>query len=496
VGALALLLIGAGAALLAVVRYTLVSETDAFLAVEARRLAGELTNPEHDVPDHADLAEAVRTPDDPARSAGGVSGPAVGLLFFDKNYLRYVDSHRHTLAMSPDLAAAPDLVASLDTLLPASTSAGASPERFAYAGPDEESTMRVVTIPARFRQEPIYVQTAVPWDHNADVIEALGALLAISLPVVLVPVALGAWALVGRTLRPIRRIVTEAEALDAADLPEALLPEATETDSEIGELVATLNRMTTRLYDAFGTQRRFSEMQQQFAANASHELRTPLTVLRGEIELAMARPRTADSYQAALARLLEQAVRMERIVDGLGVLARRDAGRPERREGWEIVDLSAIAAAVADEIRSQAREKRIDLRPEPGQCLATVPVRGNAEQLLQLLRNLIENAVKYTPAGGSVDIRVTAAPDGSGSRIATVTVRDTGIGISEEDLPHVFDRFWRADRSRSSPGTGLGLAISAQIAEIHGGELTVASALETGSVFSLRLPVAADSPTP
>ena len=166
----------------------------------------------------------------------------------------------------------------------------------------------------------------MPWDHNADILERLGGLLALGVLLVLLLAALGGWALVGRTLQPIRRIVTEAERLDAAALPDALLPEAAETDSEIGQLVATLNRMTTRLRQAFDAQRRFAEAQQRFAADASHELRTPLTILRGEMELALTRPRPPAFYQATLSSAMEEIARMGRIVEGLGFLARRDAG--------------------------------------------------------------------------------------------------------------------------------------------------------------------------
>ena len=495
VGILAVLLFGASLLLYAGIRSTLVGQTDAFLAAEARRLASVGAEQPGAAPDLDDLTEMVRSVSD--LSAGhpaadtGIWRNVPELLLFDVTYLRYVSGPDHrTLAISPDLARQPALLASLDSLLPARdtppTDGG-----FTYAGPDEERTMRVLTLPTHSGEAFAYVQAAVPWDHNADVLERLTLLLAVGLPVLLVPVGLGGWMLVGRTLRPIRRIVAEADLLDAPALSEIrfpLLPEATESDSEIGELVTTLNRMTTRLARSFSAQRRFAEAQQRFAADASHELRTPLTILQGEMELALTRPRDGDYYRAALGSALEEINRMGRIVEGLSFLARRDAGQMRQVLNGAEVDLTTLIRDAIEEVRPQADQKRITLHEAVTGSDSPLSVWGSSDQLLLLARNLLENAVKYTPPCGVVTITTEWLTEDRQDEVAALTVSDTGIGISPDDLPHVFERFWRADAVRSKPGTGLGLAICAQIAEAHGGSLSVHSEHGIGSTFRLTLP--------
>ena len=472
-GVLAVILAGAAGLVYLGARHALCAETDGFLAGQAHRIAAIAVGRPGDPLVPADLDEGVAAPSRPPRVGRGE-----GLLFFDVVYTRLVKNpHGDTLAASPALIRQPALIASLDPLLRGRLPASG---RFAFAGPDEERTMRVFTAPLRLGAGDGAIQVAVPWDHNADILERLGALLLLFVPSVLLLAALGGWVLIGQNLQPIGRIVTEAEHLDAAALPEALLPHAAETDTEIGQLVATLNRMTTRLRRAFEAQRRFAEAQQRFAADASHELRTPLTILRGEMELALSRPRPLENYQATLRSAMQEIARMTRIVEGLGFLARRDAGQMQGGFVPEDVDLAALCRRVADEFIPQAESKQIGLR-----CEAPLPVvaRGSADQLQQLLINLVDNALKYTPPGGQVTVAV-----GQAGQEAELTVRDTGVGIAEADLPHVFDRFWRADKSRSSEGSGLGLAICAEIAAAHQGALYVTSVPGQGSCFRLELP--------
>lgn len=494
-GALALVLLAAALLVYFGASHALSAETDGFLTLEARRLSGVVRGQPNDPPEASDLAEAVEVSTASPALPRGPGHSAPKLLLFDVTYLRIVSrASGRTLAASANLARQPVLVSSLDRLLAAKqiTEAGA----FSFAGPSEEQEMRVLTEPALVGAAPVWVQAAVPWDHNADVLERLGRLLILGVPLVLAACGAGGWLLVGRTLQPIARIVSEAERLDADALPRALLPEASETDSEIGHLVATLNRMTTRLHGAWEAQRRFAEAQQRFAADASHELRTPLTILRGEMELALSRPRSLETYQATIGSAVEEIDRMSRIVAGLGFLARRDAGQMGAPSLAEPVDLSALCRTVIADFHKQARDKEVELTLHAPSFSRDSPplsdglwASGNRDQLQQLLGNLMDNALNYTPPGGAVLVFVERSQEGSGDqRAVLLCVADTGIGIAAHELPHVFERFWRADRARPAGGSGLGLAICAQIAQAHGGTLSVESELGRGSQFCLRLP--------
>ena len=478
-GVLAVILAGAALLVYAGAHHALGVETDGFLASEAHRIAAVAAGRPGDPADAGDIAEAVTASSTAPGPAD--SGHNSGLLFFDNVYVRLAQSSpTGAPVLSPSLTRQPALVASLDSLLrPPLPAAG----QYAFAGPDEERLMRVYTLPLRAGSTDRLLQVAVPWDHNADILERLGRLLLLGVPLVLLLAALGGWTLVGRTLQPISRIVAEAERLDAAALPEALLPQAAETDSEIGHLVGTLNRMTTRLRRAFDAQHQFADAQQRFAADASHELRTPLTILRGEIELALSRPRAPEQYQQTLQSAMHEVARMTRIVEGLSFLARRDAGQLQATPIRADIDLAALSTQVVDEFAAQAERRRVSLRCDPKRP-APLVVRADPDQLQQLLRNLIDNALKYTPTGGQVTVAVAVD-----SSAAFLSVRDTGIGIAESDMPRVFDRFWRADQSRATGGSGLGLAICAEIAAAHGGTLRVTSEPGQGSTFLLRLPI-------
>ncbi len=498
-GVLALALIPAALLLYLGASHALRAETDGFLLVEAHRLSAAVRGQPDDPPEASDLAEAVAGAGAgrlrsaaPGRDAGGLVPP---LLLFDVTYLRILSRPSgRVLAASPNLARQAALASSLDGL-PAAKQTRVS-EFFSFAGPGEEQQMRVLSEPGFVGNAPVWVQAAVPWDHNADVLERLGRLLVLGVPLVLAACGAGGWLLVGRTLQPIHRIVLEAERLDADALPRALLPKASETDSEIGHLVATLNRMTTRLHGAWEAQRRFADAQQRFAADASHELRTPLTILRGEMELALARPRSLADYQATIGSAVEEIDRMSRIVAGLSFLAHQDAGLMETPHLRECVDLPGLCRTVIADFHTQAQDKKIaltlrvpDLNPETPLVNEGLWVPGSRDQLRQLVGNLVDNALKYTPPQGTVTVCILCEP-GSRGEPGTVAlqVRDTGIGLAPTDLPHVFERFWRADRARAAGGSGLGLAICAQIAQAHGGTLSVESELERGSIFCARLP--------
>jgi signal transduction histidine kinase len=239
--------------------------------------------------------------------------------------------------------------------------------------------------------------------------------------------------------------------------------------------------MLDRLEKAFQRQR-------QFTADASHELRAPLTLLLGQVDVALQRPRSDAEYHQVLRGLREDILRLRRLVDVLLALARADARQdlltPEPLDLGELVqEIADAMAPVADE-----REVRLEAHSSPG-----VVIHADQARLMQLFLNLVENALNYTPSGGTVAVSAQRA---GVPATACVYVRDTGSGIAPRDLPHVFDRFYRADSARTSGGAGLGLAICRWIAEAHGGRIEVQSELGVGSTFTVWLPMRVDGTVP
>ncbi len=245
---------------------------------------------------------------------------------------------------------------------------------------------------------------------------------------------------------------------------------------ELGRLAETLNQMMTRLERSFAALRRFT-------ADASHELKTPLTVLRAGVERAITTPNLPQDTLATLEETLQEIKRMTELVDALLTLARADEGiAPLHREP---VDLREIVEEVREtgELLAEESGVRVEVATPPEPMVVSV----DATRIRQLILNLLTNAVKYTPPGGTVRMQLGAA-DGR----VTLSVADTGIGIAPGDLPHIFDRFWRADSARTRtgerPGAGLGLAISKWIAEAHGGRIDVVSRPGRGTTFTVTLP--------
>ena len=320
--------------------------------------------------------------------------------------------------------------------------------------------------------------------------ELLGAMLAVA-PLVLALSAGAGWWIAGRAVRPLGRMVTEVEAItDGRSLHRRLAVGQGDPDrgDELARLGATLNAMIGRLETSFGALRRFT-------ADASHELKTPLTVFRATVERAMSAPAGTGDQYVALEEALQETTRMAALVDSLLTLARFDEGRFDiHREPVELEPLVRDVAETAH-ILGEAAGLRIRLA-----AADPATVSGDATRLRQLFLNLVTNAIKYTPAGGEVELALRRA-DGA----VSFAVRDTGIGIAAADLPYIFDRFWRADRARSrrpvpAPGApegvgerggfGLGLAICQWIAQAHGGRIEVVSRLTRGTTFTVTLPPA------
>ncbi len=338
------------------------------------------------------------------------------------------------------------------------------------AGPEGQPrylASRVVRGPAG----PVVLQVA---GSLAAVDHELGELLAVLLlagPLALACALAGGYLLARTALAPVDRMAQTAEEITASRLDRRL--EAPNPDDELGRLARTLNKMIARL------ERSFEEIQ-SFTADAAHELRTPLAVMRNVAEVTLGQPRSPEEHRRVLEDMLEEIERLTRLAEQLLFLCRGDAGLMPVVP--EPIRLDELVRDVGDQMRVVAEEKGLLLNSG---VMAPVHVAGDADQLRRLLFNLFDNAIKYTPSGGTVTSKVEQH-DGQ----ARATVADSGIGIPPEHLSRVFDRFYRADpaRTREDGGTGLGLAISRSIAEAHGGGLRIESDVGRGTRAILTMP--------
>jgi heavy metal sensor kinase len=293
--------------------------------------------------------------------------------------------------------------------------------------------------------------------------------MAIVIPLTLLLATLGGIFLSGRAMNPINRIIETVRAIQAEDLTRRVT--APDEGDEIGRLSHTFNDMLDRLEAAFSRER-------QFTADAAHELRTPLTLILNEVEVALNRPRSAEEYHDVLVSVEEDVNRMTALVRTLLELARSGSSTLANQR---TIDLATVAADVADQYQPLAAERGLTLscnRPKP------VLVAGDPARLRLVVANLIDNAISYTPPGGTVDVLIRRK-----NGEATLAVRDTGSGIAPEHLPHVFERFYRVDRARSAGHAGLGLALCQAIVTEHAGHLEATSQVGQGSCFTIRLPL-------
>jgi signal transduction histidine kinase len=365
-----------------------------------------------------------------------------------------------------------------------------------------EGPMRVLSLPITHDRKIIgALQIGVSLEDLRDTMRTLLKVMLLLAPAMLLVASGGGLFLANRALTPIDRLTRTAQRISAEDLSQRLNLRG--ADDEVGRLARTFDAMLARLQSAFEQQRRFT-------ADASHELRTPLTAIIGQIDVAIERPRDAESYRATLATVREQARRLARLANDLLFLARADA-RPAPVAD-ELIDLGNLLPAIVAQVEPLAddRQQQIALDQSP-----ELFVRGNEDDLIRLFLNLLDNAIRYTPPGGRITIGAAIghseqAKDGAtGRRTAIdgrdrpltyapaqpsviVSIHDTGPGVAPEHLPRVFDRFFRADRgrNRAQGGSGLGLAIAQSIAYAHGGRLEVMSAIGQGSTFIAILPCA------
>ncbi len=281
----------------------------------------------------------------------------------------------------------------------------------------------------------------------------------------------GGFFMARRVLKPVEHIRQTAQEIEESGLSRRI---DVRSEDELGRLASTLNQMIARLEAAFTRQR-------QFTADASHELRTPLAVVQAESTLALRKKRTQNDYRKSLELISQEAGHMSAVVSKLLYLARIDAGKDQ--VNFERINLKELLTELSSDIEVLAREKGIEFRLAP---LEDLTVEGDKIKLEQLFLNLLENAIRYTPSGGSISASVVRR-----DKTAVIVVKDTGIGISKEHTPHLFERFYRVDkaRSRAEGGAGLGLAICKHIAEVHGGRIEVVSKVGEGSTFSVFIPI-------
>ncbi len=315
-----------------------------------------------------------------------------------------------------------------------------------------------------------YLQVGREIPEIQEALTRLLQLLLLSGPVVVAISSVGGYWLAGKSLAPIEKIRQKAASIQATDLHTRL--DQTSKD-EVGQLARTFNEMLDRLEDSFLRQRRFT-------SDASHELRTPLSIIRGEVDVALERPRKPEAYVETLQSIGTEAQRMSRLVSELLLLARADLN--ELRFVYEKVDTADLLRLLVGHLQNQAQAAGVSLSMD---LPASLIITADRDHLIRLFINLLENAFIHAP-GSQVSIQARSA-----GKQAEFILADTGPGISQEHLPHIFDRFYRVDpvRGSASHGTGLGLAIVREIILAHGGTVCMLSELGKGTSIKILLPV-------
>jgi heavy metal sensor kinase len=330
----------------------------------------------------------------------------------------------------------------------------------------------------RFRPEGREEVTAIvgtSLDEIAEDVTRLTQVLVIAAAILLLMAPLGGFWLAGRVIRPLADIIRRTEGLRPRNLQERLPLRG--TGDELDRLSATINGFLDRIAD-------YLERHRDLTANAAHELRSPLAAMLSTAEVALNQERTPEEYRELLSSIVEECTRLGALVQQLLLLAESDAGRLEAVR--ERVPLDQIVRKAVEIFQGVAESRGVDLEARiPGQVI----VSGDSGQLRQVVFNLVDNAIKFTP-GGSV--RVELGSDDGGNVV--LTVADTGVGIAPANLPHIFDRFYRGDQSRSRTGgggSGLGLSICRALVTAHGGRISVASDVGRGTEVRVVFPRAA-----
>jgi heavy metal sensor kinase len=381
-------------------------------------------------------------------------------MVFPNRYVEVTDANGQVVAWSANLTGRV-------LAIPAESLARARQQSISFARINQ---LRVAIVPLSANKDLGYAVVAEPLSVIDEGLRRLRGYFFAGVPLILLLASIGGYLLARKSLSPIALMNRQTQKITAENLSARL--DVMDERDELGGLAVTINELLARLDDSF-------KEQQRFVADASHELRTPLAVLRGETEVALSQDRSPDEYQASLALIKDEAERLSRIVEDLFILARQPFDRPAiaRRP----VELDRIVEECGRAAQVLAAQKNLKLTIV---ARAPLSLQGDDELLQRMILNLLDNAVKYTPAGGEVAIELTAK-----NGHAQIKVSDNGSGIPAKDQPHIFDRFYRVDkaRSRAMGGAGLGLSITRWVAEIHGGRVRVESDAR-GSVFTVELP--------
>jgi len=332
----------------------------------------------------------------------------------------------------------------------------------------------------------------IPDDHGNKYFFAIGRSLAdsektvrvftrdyfLSLLAIIPLTGLLGWLLAGRAIQPVNEVAHTAQKITGSNL--SLQIPGRGAGDELDHLIESFNRMTSRLHDSFEQIRRFS-------TDVSHELRTPLTAIRGQLEVALFTAQTPEQYREAMVNALEDVEQLSSIVRALMLLSQAESGQLVLQK--KALDLGEVAEDIVDQFQIPAEEKRVRLtaRIEPG-----VVILADRTQVERLFSNLLSNAIKYTPSGGTVQVRVRRDERKDWGRFE---IEDAGVGIPEENLPHIFDRFYRVRNAETNliQGLGLGLSFVAWIVKAHGGQIDVTSKVGSGTKFTVRLPAHTDA---
>jgi heavy metal sensor kinase len=335
-----------------------------------------------------------------------------------------------------------------------------------------EAGARMAILPVRINGKAYFVTITEPLEELNEQLEAIKRIFYIGLPGTLLIAGIGGFLLARKSLSPVKEMSEQAKRISASNLQERLT--VSSPRDELGSLAEVFNGLLARLDQSF-------EKMREFMADASHELRTPLSIIRGEAEVALTQDREASEYRETLAIIQDESTHLSRIVDDLMVLARADAGQQALR--LQNIYLNDLVEECCRAMQVLANRKAVTFTQD---ITEDVAFYGDEELLRRLIKNLLDNAVKYTPAGGGVLVKL----DCNGSA-AKIIVEDTGIGIASESIANVFERFYRVDeaRSRAEGGSGLGLAIAKWVAIAHKGNIEVISQSGQGSIFVVTLPL-------